>query len=472
MISPTLSPPISELLSVCLAVNPFMSLLLKNHGAEKLGDYYRGLFSPCRENSCPVSREALSLLESTVTKYLGSKVGALVVDEYSKRSRIDTALHAGLITEPAAFQGTVMGAFGASNFGAKVQLSFACSAVRLNNVTYPRGLLIKGKRYPIFRNDDEQRLTFSCPPYDRVMVDRVISNFKKSSISLPWLSDALLQGGALLDRSAFPYFVDQTVMVNDYIFSHALQSIKNAPRVVVLPLEDFTRELLLQSFEKRDLFYDIIFHSDVRDKALQVFDHIKGAWTGTALGNQFFVGANEKGDQTALYVDGDYLVGRDREFRLKIEPSEIISALNEKRICPGVFLSLQLLIDHGILPAGGYFQAKYLPEMQQRMSKFLDDFLGKKEASNRICSLAFGAVSYGMTYVLDGFSPGGIDLALKDPKSFGELTTSLLSSLTVEQGVMLNLPQVYAETVHKSNQSANLKAISSEAIAKELSLRF
>lgn len=440
---------VSDLLNSVLSHHSGLKNLIDSYGSMSLNDYYDQVFRSEGQN---ISAFALSAMSALAEDYLGREVEAPIKKTYSSRSVIDTAIHGGLVTEPQSFQAAAMQAH--SSLGNEVLIILACTAVRLNTQTFPRGVLHRGKRYPLFRNDDEQKLTYSCPPLTKELVQRFSERTQSAGVNTDWLLGAIESTPELFD-GRFSRFVEQATLLDERLLEKAFSKIPDAPKVLILPLEDLTTKLLLKSFEEKDTFYRMIFEEELRDDALKTFDDIQGAWKGSVGGNHFFVGANEKGDQTALIVKDGKLIGRDRDFELDLTPEAITEALNSRRIAPGVFLSLQLCVLHGITPAGAYFQIRYLPEMMQRMHDYLERYSCCCEWADRIKS---NLMSYGFLYALDDGEPLSLEAAVKNPEQFASLLARG-AKMSVKRAFINNLPAIYREVVPKAQQEDSLRKI-------------
>lgn len=441
---------VSNILESVLSHHPGLKNLIDSYGSMPLSEYYTQVFNTEGQT---ISSFALSAMSSLAEQYLGREVDAPIKKVYSTRSVIDTAIHGGLVTEPQSFQAAAMQAKASS--GNEVLIILACTAVRLNTQTFPRGVLYRGKRYPLFRNDDEQKLTYSCPPLTKDLVQRFSERTQNAGVNTDWLLSAIESTPELFD-GRFTRFVEQATLLDERLLERAFSKVSNAPKVLILPLEDLTTKLLLKSFEEKDTFFRMIFEEELREDALKTFDDIQGAWKGSVGGNHFFVGANDKGDQTALIVKDGKLVGRDRDFELDLTPEAITEALLSRKIAPGVFLSLQLCVLHGITPAGAYFQIRYLPEMMQRMHDYLERYSCCCEWSERIKS---NLMSYGFLYALEDGEPLSLESAIANPDRFAELLESG-SKMTVKEAFKNNLPAIYREVVPKAEQKETLRKIS------------
>lgn len=426
------------MLSEILSANAGLKQVIDEHGNLTLNQYFQKLFTLGKTS---ISEFALESLGNLCQEHISTCARSAIVEKYAKTSVIDTAIHGGLITEPQSFQAASLQAYASK--GDEVLVILGCTAVRLNTQTFPRGVLYKGKRYPLFRNDDEQKLTYSCPPLTRDLVNRFAKRTADAGVPSEWLL-SVIESTPDLFSPKYTRFVEQATLLDKRVLIEAYSAIPEMPKVLILPLEDLSKELLLESFRKKDIFYRMIFDEKMRTDALNTFDDIQGAWKGSVGGNHFFVGANEKGDQTALIVRDGKLVGRDRDFELEISESAITEALKNRKIAPGVFLSLQLLIMHGITPTGGYFQIQYLPKMMNKMDEYLKRHCCDCSWTTKVRG---DLLSYGFLFALEGEHPLSIETAVSRPDRFAEILAENAEKLTVREALELNLPALYREIV-------------------------
>ncbi|GEM_PF-2540368 len=426
------------MLSEILSANAGLKQVIDEYGNLSLNQYFQKLFTLGRSS---ISEFALEALGNLCQEHISTCARSAIVEKYAKTSVIDTAIHGGLITEPQSFQAASLQAYASK--GDEVLVILGCTAVRLNTQTFPRGVLYKGKRYPLFKNDDEQKLTYSCPPLTRDLVSRFAKRTADAGVPSEWLL-SVIESTPELFSPRYTRFVEQATLLDKRVLMEAYSGMPKMPKVLILPLEDLSKELLLESFNKKDIFYKMIFDENMRTDALNTFDDIQGAWKGSVGGNHFFVGANQKGDQTALIVKDGKLVGRDRDFELEISESAITDALKTRKIAPGVFLSLQLLVMHGITPTGGYFQIQYLPKMMSKMDEYLKRHCCDCSWTTKVKG---NLLSYGFLFALEGEHPLSIETAVSRPDKFAEVLAENAEKLTVRQALELNLPALYREIV-------------------------
>lgn len=450
------SQRIEAALRQCIGASPGLTSFLAGAGDMGMSSYFASL----HRDRHPLSGEAAGAV---------IEVANLVYPNWNysvplpPAGCVSTSFHGGVISEAQSSQSLMLEVLGAAASHAPVLIALQCGVVRLNNETYPRGVWCHRRKLPFFPNDFEQRLTHACEPLSTALVTRFLARARKEGCDVGWLEDPLRE--TLYELPEAP-FVIQASNLNEKLYSRAFQGFANAPRILTLPLEEVTLRYLLRSFERKDLFYRMVFEPDARDLALRTFDGITGAWTDRVRGTQFFTGADKHKDQTALFMDRDRLLGRERTFELALDPYKIEQALIARRIAPGVLLSLLLLRSRGLIFSGGYFQCSYLPRMISAMMRFLGDLGETMSGFGETPTL----VSHGMLALSDRQHPASIDSALGRPLHFQRALKAKAEAITVRNGICLNIPQLYRELVARKDQDSELKNLDYPEVFRELGM--
>ncbi len=438
---------VSEILDECIRHSPGIEGFLSAYGNQTLKDYFEHLYvdySYVAENSV-IKR----VLDDIFPTELRPKEKTFI------SSRLPTPFHAGVLTEPASFQSILHEAVGAAISKVKSVIVFLCGAVRLNNQTYPRGVFFDSAKVPLFPNDSEQRLSLACEPLTEKMMHRFLNRARKAGLSTGWMEAILNKAMSIAPSERF---VRQASLMNYFLFKEALDGLDNSPSIYALPLEDVTSMLLMESFERDDIFSKMCLDPKVREIALKAFDGIQGAWTGKSRGTQFFTASDQKKDQTGVFIENGYLIGREREFRMEMTKQAIIDGLKAHSIAPGVFLSLMLLCDRGHELSGGYMQCSYLPEMSRQMQIFLNE-LNWRSNKNLIMPQR-PIVSYGMISLIRQGMPCSTEFFMENASSMCKVLQDKATRLSVNGAFACNLPQIYHELVPRYERKSHLSAFS------------
>ena len=292
----------------------------------------------------------------------------------------------------------------------------ACGSVPLNNLTYPRGLIIYAAsetsgaggiiKLPIFPDSYKRKLVSVAAPFTiemlgraqtrvkKFMQDGKLANSQESSLNLI-LNDFIDIG------QNYPDYSSQATVVNQRFWHRLFKNGSCRSELVYIELEKIASRLLHKDlFDKSTICHQLMFDPQLRYRLINNLDGQRGCWqyenllqncsgsdtvasssaSGSANGTMFFWGIDDKGRQFPLCVmssdsGGEVLAGinsKGQNLKIPLTPAGIDKGLRQGNLLPSIFTSYLLIsIARGVSCIGGYYQADYLPVMQKAVEDTL-----------------------------------------------------------------------------------------------------
>ncbi|MCS6893945.1 MAG: hypothetical protein NZO16_05215 [Deltaproteobacteria bacterium] len=297
------------------------------------------------------SKAPSDFLSKVITHELDCRKNILQPNFVASFPVLETACHLGMPNEPDDLSCVL-----SMHLSLGVNTVLHTAAIRANGVGYPRGLILSGVKNPFLKNDYEQNGIFWAPPLEKKDFDRLRRNLPQSIWEL--LLEPCL--AVLLDTQSFS---DQLAYLNYWLLK-----IKYGIEIVTIPLEKITGKLLFTNIGSKGFFYELITKSSFRNHVLDSFFGIKGCW-GPRVGTFLFFGRNSKNDLVSLELQQDWLVGRERDLKIRLDADEILELLAQGDLIPSIFTSLTLLLFENVQLFGGYFQIDYLGLYIQKLKE-------------------------------------------------------------------------------------------------------
>ncbi len=398
--------------------------MLSRYEAAKLRDYVAQLGQP-NAPGFQCHQDFISEIANYTHDTLGSELGEAISEDLREMPQVLTANHHGIDTFAQSTQSNLLFSMRKRADGKPVKTVpvLACGSVPLNNLTYPRGLLIyagaeaseKGEicRLPLFPDSYKRKLVSVVGPFTAEMLSRAQVRAKKlvedEKLARP-LESAL--STVFDDFSSvgqeFPDYSRQATVVNHRFWQHLFRGRFCRPELVYIELESIVSRLLEKDlFDKSTICHQLMFDPELRGRLIENLDGQRGCWqyekllrrcsssatvdginmVDSAPGTMFFWGVDAKGRKIPLCImedengTGVELRGIDDSGQLWINPftpAEITRGLQDGRLLPSIFTSYLLVsIARGISCIGGYYQADYLPIMQKAVIETLRSNSGK-----------------------------------------------------------------------------------------------
>lgn len=380
---------------------------------------------------------------------LGSSVAMRAADEIANAPVALTANHHGVDYFAQSAQGTLLLALlkGKNRHDSGIVPVFSCGNIPMNNLTYPHGMLfyqLRGnlqesspRRMPVFPDRYKRKTVSTVGSFDRHMIDRAFKHIEKMGKNLD--ISARLEACAreiLLQDYCDPRVIrlssysQQSVILNHKLWKRLLSASDPAPEIVYLEIEQLVRQLLkLDLKNPESLAWRLMFDPELREQVLRELDGHRVCWhmadltrrlegTGCegrsqisshACGTVFFWGIDDENRKVPLTLYGGpggtkTLQGLDDSgnvWEIQFTPAALIDALEANRILPSLFTCyMTVALARGVICLGGYYQAEYLPAIQQGVLSALKAVPRYREMMDPIRSVPTDRYLSGMQTVM------------------------------------------------------------------------
>ena len=350
---------------------------------------------------------------------LGTELGEAISDDLREMPQVLTANHHGIDTFAQSTQSNLLFSMRKRADGklARTVPVLACGSIPLNNLTYPRGLLIYAStaisgdgevcKLPLFPDSYKRKLVSVAGPFTEEMLGRARVRMRKlvenNKLAGPLESalNTVFDDFASIGH-AFPSYSKQATVVNYRFWRHLFRDQSCGSELVYIELECIASRLLQKDlFDDSTICHQLMFDPKLRGLLIENLDGQRGCWeyekllrrcsssatadglsqTDSAQGTVFFWGVDAKARKIPLCImqddngKGIELRGLDDSGQLwtnPFTPAGIARGLQEGRLLPSIFTSYLLIsIARGISCIGGYYQAEYLPIMQKAVIETL-----------------------------------------------------------------------------------------------------
>ena len=390
---------------------PAVDTLLSRFGTTKLHDYVAQL-GQHNARGFQDHQDFIDEVANYTRETLGSELAQDVSEDLREMPQVLTANHHGIDTFAQSTQSNLLFSMRKKADGNPVKTVpvLACGSVPMNNLTYPRGLLVYAgspasgdgvvSKIPLFPDSYKRRLVSIVGPYTADMLGRSRARVTKlvgSDKLDPALEPALNQVFDDFESigTEFPGYSRQATHANHRIWRRLFQDRPCQSELVYIDLENIVSRLLEKDlFDESTICHQLIFDPELRRRLIENLDGQRGCWqyekllsrcsgmsdgngsnsSEAAQGTMFFWGVDAKGRKIPLCIIED-VTGTGTELRgiedsgqawtIPFNAADIARGLQDGRLLPSIFTSYLLVsIARGISCIGGYYQAEYLPIMK------------------------------------------------------------------------------------------------------------
>ncbi|MDJ0777394.1 MAG: hypothetical protein QNJ85_06000 [Gammaproteobacteria bacterium] len=408
---PDRADPLAGYLASIRSQLPAVDALITRHQGTRLSHYVGGL-GKRRPPALQCKRDFIAEVARQTAAALGPSIGAAIEQDLLDTPQVLTANHHGIDTFAQSTQSNLLFSLRRRSDGTPMKTVpvLACGSVPLNNLTYPRGLLVYAGadeagmlRLPIFPDSAKRKLVSVASAFNDDMLDRTgaraagLSRQRQLSTPMAGAVDVLLDDFRSLTRD-FEQYGRQATVANNLIWRRLFSGRFQQSELVYIELERVASRLLeFDLFDPGSICHQLMFDPQLRRKLIEKLDGQRGCWqqeglarrnseageargNGVAMGTMFFWAVDAKSRQVPLRVvecaaGGAELRGVDdagNEWCIALTPQSILRELQQGRLLPSIFTSyLVIAIARGVSCIGGYYQADYLPNMQDAVLSVL-----------------------------------------------------------------------------------------------------
>ena len=395
-------------------------MLLARHESTKLREYVDQL-GLRKTPGFQCHQDFIDEVSDHTRDTLGSELGTAIAEELRETPQVLTANHHGIDTFAQSTQSNLLFSLRNRDDGTATRTIpvLACGSVPLNNLTYPRGLLIYActdshgdsgiVKLPIFPDSYKRKLVSVAGPFTAEMLDRARNRAKTMIENEKLIRPLESVLSTVLDDfhsigQAFPSYGRQATIANHRLWRRLFRGRSCRSELVYIELESIASRLLERDlFDKSTICHQLMFDPGLRERLIKNLDGQRGCWQGEELlqrcysseiagrvghpasalraGTMFFWGVDAKGRQVPLCVV-ESRKGTTAELRgiddsgftwtIPFTPEDISRGLRDNQLLPSIFTSYLLIsIARGIDCIGGYYQADYLPIMREAVIETL-----------------------------------------------------------------------------------------------------
>ena len=385
---------------------PVVDEILAAYGSSPADEYLDSLLQVAPA-SAQHAGDFITCFSAQTERLLGAEVAGRVAQQLRQQSLVLTTNHHGLDTFAQSLQTNLL--FSLRTARPSVIPVLACGNVPMNNLTYPRGLLVYAVRedagcggalkIPLFPDRVKRRMVCRVAPFDNERLEQLRKRFGSPALTESVSTGMLRELHSVVEDAFVPAlddnfscYTDQATLVNALLWRRLFSEHSPAPDLVYVELEHVAAELLIKDLDDpASLATMILLDERVRQTLLSKLDGVQGCWQFGGLhkptltscfadgtreidsGTAFFWGIDARGRRVSLNLERNsdgtwYLTGVDGKgaiWAVPVTAGELRQALTEGRILPSLFTSYAVIaLARGVTCVGGYYQAAYLPKMQ------------------------------------------------------------------------------------------------------------
>lgn len=401
-----------QYLDITCQHSPVVRRVIEHYGDISLADFLKKLNSDAGA-SFQSRDDLIDIIYRYAAPLIGDSIALKAAKNFEANPVVLTANHQGVDYFAQSVQGSLLFALSKKNGNGSVSTApvFSTGNISLNNVTYPRGLLLYDadgielkafpKKLPVFSDSRKRTMVSASAPLTKEMVNRAKTRIDKMAGENTITSERANHLQTLFDEDysspdvmKLASYSQQSVVLNHRIWKKLFTDSVQIPEMVNLEFEEITRRLLVSDLlNSASLAWCVMFDPLLRERVIKALDDAKACWSFKLLkkrfykkqlesgstesfngcGTVFFWGIDATGRRIPLYLvtkgqNKTVFQGIDDRgafWEMPCSPESIIEGLNARRLLPSLFTCfLVLSFARGVTCAGGYFQAEYLPVMQ------------------------------------------------------------------------------------------------------------
>lgn len=488
-----------ELKEAILTKRPVLRQLLQKHGSKNLYQYAEDYIDV--NLNPPIKRrqeEFIDTFKKEVAKRLSPEIAEGAAKQLAKYYFVSTADHQGPICSPFFVNSNLLTAapcLDCTDPHLQYVIVLACANISVDNSSFPRGLTVHATtngqlqlhRLAFFSGNTRPPVIYNLPPYTLNELQKIDHNLdvkldkgeiqKKHVDTLRALFQDIYHKPEVL---ACPDYSTQVTKTNLELWRRFFAPSKTPhPQLVYLELESLVVRLIVEHHLFKDTtIHRILFSPHYEPLIRQYFDGIFGAFSTQDNAGTYLFWALPKESRYAvqLFKEGNFLVSKDRSYRIELIPETIQKALLSRELIPSLMLDyIVVAFYYGVKCLGGFNQVNYLTFMKNAYIKMLVD--RENYRGIEVCARSQTkeqCEGFTIAFLEDAkkriVPATGLDLILYGSDLTWRQFLENSKTITFEEALCPLIPEIYKITYSEDEWDPSLVSITSEDIAKFLEL--
>jgi|GEM_PF-6465769 len=232
----------------------------------------------------------------------------------------------------------------------KFNIVLACSNISFREASKPSTIVWNGESTRLSAANDSNCTIYSAPCFNEERWLKTPEEFR-NLISYEQLPTSC--------------FMDQLSYINSTLWERSFCQDPGFPKLIYLSLEEIATQLIIESIQSKDLIFQFCFDPENFRFMINTFDGLPYCWEQQDRGTHLFWYNVSSKSKYPLRFDGYHCLTY-KDFKLKLNPDEIIEKLTDKTIIPGTFLSHLILLHNNARVLGGPLQLLAMPDIWRR----------------------------------------------------------------------------------------------------------
>ncbi len=318
-------------------------------------------------------KEFSQIFFNTVKNILGEEKAKKSLSSLIQTGFVSTADHHGLLCHPF-FSNIAIARSGKNIINrTKTQIVLTVGAISPTNSSFPRSIFFHDKdlelqKIHLISLRSRQRPLYGIPAISKKeflkikdhIFDKKIPKIGKKRF-LRFI-DRSLERNDIWEQKRF---CEQLTILNDIWWNEIFGDLRGD--LLYLESEELVKNILIESFEKKNELSEIFFDKERRNSFLDNYESVIGSHdTKNRSGSFLFWFIDEKENKRkALFLKENYLETLDGKTKIQMEEKDLKEGLINYTLLPSMALCYSILaFYYGLTLGGGFSQIQYLGDMK------------------------------------------------------------------------------------------------------------